>query len=385
MFIESNCDLSADGQERASMDKTRCKVLLIEDDEDDYVLVRKLLSQVQDTEYELNWVANHDGALDAMNNGRPDVCLLDYRLGDRDGLELLREFRSRGLGAPIIFLTGQGDYRVDVEAMKGGAADFLTKGQINGPLLERSIRYAIEHKKAEEALVNYQSELEKRVEERTAALERANRNLRKEIAERERAEEAILRAKMEWERTFDAASDLIAVIDRDYRIVRLNKAMADRLGIPFEEAVGRSCYECFHGKDTLPTFCPHPQLLKEGKAYSFEFSEKRLGGDFVVNVSPLRNPDGAIVGSVHVARDITERKRSEREKEKLIGELRKALKEVKTLSGLLPICSVCKKIRDDKGYWNQIEAYIRARSDADFSHGICPDCARKLYPEIFKK
>ena len=73
------------------------------------------------------------------------------------------------------------------------------------------------------------------------------------------------------------------------------------------------------------------------------------------------------------------------ERERLILELQNALAEVKALSGLLPICSHCKKIRDDQGYWNQIEAYIASRSDATFTHGICPECARKFFPEVFKK
>lgn len=82
--------------------------------------------------------------------------------------------------------------------------------------------------------------------------------------------------------------------------------------------------------------------------------------------------------------DISLLKKNEKEKEALISELREALAEVKTLSGLLPICSSCKKIRDDSGYWTQIELYIRDHSEADFTHSICPDCARKLYPDIFK-
>jgi signal transduction histidine kinase len=75
-------------------------------------------------------------------------------------------------------------------------------------------------------------------------------------------------------------------------------------------------------------------------------------------------------------------KRSEEERERLIRELQEALASIKTLSGLLPICASCKKIRDDKGYWNQIETYIRAHSDAKFTHGICPECVKKLYPEL---
>ena len=83
-------------------------------------------------------------------------------------------------------------------------------------------------------------------------------------------------------------------------------------------------------------------------------------------------------------RDITERKQSEESLWEVRDELLGALDKVKTLSGLLPICSHCKKIRDDKGHWNQIEAYLRDHSEANFSHGLCPDCAKKLYPEFYK-
>jgi len=83
--------------------------------------------------------------------------------------------------------------------------------------------------------------------------------------------------------------------------------------------------------------------------------------------------------------EIRQRKLAEREREKLITELQNALATVKSLRGLLPICAACKKIRDDKGYWNQIEEYIRKHSEVEFSHGICPDCAKRLYPEFFKE
>lgn len=80
-----------------------------------------------------------------------------------------------------------------------------------------------------------------------------------------------------------------------------------------------------------------------------------------------------------------ERKHAQQEKEELIRELQSALLKIKTLSGLLPICSSCKKIRDDKGYWHQVEVYIKKHSEADFSHGLCPECARKLYPDYFSE
>ena len=83
-------------------------------------------------------------------------------------------------------------------------------------------------------------------------------------------------------------------------------------------------------------------------------------------------------------RDITERKKAEEQKESLLVNLQEALAKIKTLSGFLPICASCKKIRDDAGYWHQIESYIRDHSDAEFSHGICPTCAERLYPELYR-
>jgi hypothetical protein len=85
-----------------------------------------------------------------------------------------------------------------------------------------------------------------------------------------------------------------------------------------------------------------------------------------------------------VVRDIAARKQSEAERDQLIQDLQDALANVKSLSGLLPICAGCKKIRDDQGYWNQVESYIQKHSDARFSHSMCPDCMKKWYPDLVK-
>jgi signal transduction histidine kinase len=145
----------------------RVRVLLVEDDPDDYLLIRVWLSDSEGTKFELDWVETYTAALEALARNRHDVCLLDYRLGRHNGLELLREARARGWMGPLILLTGQADRKVDLEALQAGAADYLVKGQINPALLERSIRYALERHQMH-------AELEVRVRERTAELARAN-------------------------------------------------------------------------------------------------------------------------------------------------------------------------------------------------------------------
>ncbi len=132
-----------------------------------------------------------------------------------------------------------------------------------------------------------------------------------DITERKKSEQALLRAKEEWERTFDAVPDLIAILDRDFKIRRMNQAMGKKLENAPPQDMGLPCYQLVHQMDHPPAFCPHMHLLKTGEEYRAEIFEERLGGYFIVTASPLYDAQGEIFGSVHVARDITERRQAE--------------------------------------------------------------------------
>lgn len=136
------------------------RVLLIEDDEDDAVLARQYLREIDPDRFELDWTPEFDVGLERIASGQHNVCLVDYQLGEHNGVEFIRRADASACNVPIILLTGQGDHSIDVAAMDAGAADFLNKGQLTPALLERSIRYAIQHRKAEDQrikLLNEQS------------------------------------------------------------------------------------------------------------------------------------------------------------------------------------------------------------------------------------
>lgn len=203
--------------------KETVKILLVEDDEDDYMITKTLIAEIRNWRGILEWVSSYEEALKKLKSNEYDVYLFDYRLGEKTGIDLLKKAVESGCKVPIILLTGQDDHDVDIEAMRLGASDYLVKDEINVQLIERSIRYSI--------------------------------------------------------------------------------------------------------------------IQKE----------------------------------------------SEAEKDRLIEELKEAMQRIKTLSGLIPICASCKKIRDDRGYWKQVEAYIQEHTEAEFSHGICPECAKRLYPNYYKE
>ncbi len=128
------------------------KVLLVDDDEDYYVLIGDWLNEVDKTKFQLEWVSTYNAAIRAISQERHDVYLFDYRLGSYNGLELLRAAIASGCTAPIIMLTGLGEQKIDLEAMQAGAVDYLEKGKIDAVALEKSLRYAIERKRSEQKI-----------------------------------------------------------------------------------------------------------------------------------------------------------------------------------------------------------------------------------------
>ena len=149
------------------------RVLVVDDDEEDFLITRELLSDIEGQRFELDWVSSYHAGLEAIAADNHDVYLLDYRLGERDGLELLRESLANGARGPMVLMTGLADHEIDVDAMKVGAMDYLVKGRIDSALLDRSIRYAVKRKQAEEALRDVNENLESRVRERTSELQAA--------------------------------------------------------------------------------------------------------------------------------------------------------------------------------------------------------------------
>jgi signal transduction histidine kinase len=147
------------------------EILLIDDDEDDYYLTKQVLSDISHASFNLQWIWKFEEGFEAIRRGEHDIYLLDYRLGEKSGLELLKEARALGCKSPIILLTGQSSTEIDLAAMDAGATDFLEKSRLEAAVLDRTIRYALQQRQ-------YETQLEKKVAERTEELARANEALR---------------------------------------------------------------------------------------------------------------------------------------------------------------------------------------------------------------
>ena len=186
-----------------------------------------------------------------------------------------------------------------------------------------------------------------------------------------------------------SVKDALITLDNNGRITFWNEAAELIFGYNEKEVLGRDLHGLIAPEKFSESYKTGLQQFKasgEGAAIgkTLELAALRKEGtQFPIELSLSSYHAAGRWHAVGTVRDISERKLAEQEKENLIADLKKALAEVKKLSGMLPICSACKKIRDDKGYWKQIESYIRDHSDAEFSHSICPDCSEKLYPGLF--
>ena len=254
-------------------------------------------------------------------------------------------------------------------------------------------------------------------------LAQRNKALEEKFAKRGQSEGELLALEKRYRNLFDSISDLIMIHDLEGRLLNVNPAVSKLSGYTFEELIGRPISDfiipefrslfqneylkevkskgrsegvvVFQSKDEHQHYLEYRNVIvtpEDGQQYISGLGRditdrKKVEEALQKSYDELdrrvkeRTSDLAAANE-QLKREIGERLKAESENQTLIGDLKKALKEVKKLSGLLPICASCKKIRDDKGYWNQLEDFIQKHSEAEFSHGVCPDCAKKLYPDL---
>jgi len=262
------------------------RILLVEDNDDDSFLIRDLLADIPDVAMEVELISTYDAAYDALTQGQYDVCLLDYHLGGQTGLELLQELPAGNL-IPIILLTGTEDYRIDVAATKAGATDYLVKKHINVPLLERAIRYAIQRKISESALLQAQRFAQASADELKVSEKR-------------------------YRRLFEAAKDGILILNASSgKIEDVNPFLCQLLDYEPDDFLGKQLWE-------IDTFC---DIVANQESFCTLQEKEYVRYDDL----PLERKDGQII-SVEFAsnvypenehkviqcniRDISERKRA---------------------------------------------------------------------------
>lgn len=211
-----------------------------------------------------------------------------------------------------------------------------------------------------------------------------NRPLLLHIAQRKKAEKALQESEERFRDLFENSTDLIQSIAPDGSILFVNPIWKKTLLYSDEDITQMNIFDILapeyqeHCKTTFQQVMTGQPVDRIEAALLSKDGRKII----VEGSASCKMKDGIPQYTRAIFHDITEQRTAEEEKEKLITELQKSLADIKTLSGLLPICSWCKKIRDDKGYWSQVESYIGKHSEIAFSHSVCPDCMKEHYPEV---
>ena len=303
-------------------------------------------------------VPSGEAAVQKAGETTPDLILMDIRLvGQIDGIEAASQIRSQ-LDLPVIFLTAYADQGTLQRAKMSQPYGYLLK-----PFEEVELYTTIE-------MAVYKHQLERK-----------------------------LKTQQQWfATTLRSIGDAIITTDTARQVTFLNQSAEQLTGWTEAQAVGRP----------LTEICPI--VYEESGQTIDEISEADFGQPLsftedkpvllitkdqrrisvLVNFAPIQD-ENTWLGLVLALQDNTERRAAQQklakaaeEQQKLIAELQAAMAQIKTLHGLIPICASCKKIRDDRGYWHQVETYLSHHSDAQFSHGLCPDCFETLYPDFLK-
>ncbi|HSK73085.1 MAG TPA: PAS domain S-box protein, partial [Pyrinomonadaceae bacterium] len=247
------------------------KVLLVDNCKNSYLETRHLFDQFRDKRYELEWTSSYKKALAAMKSNAHDVFLVDYRLGAKSGLDLLREAKRKGCCVPIILQTAQVEKQFDLEAMRAGAAEYLVKGQIDAPLLERAIRYALENSQTLQEIKNR---------------EKLYRTLAQNIP-----------------------NTAVLLFDKDFRYTLAEGSQLERHGFSREMFEGKTLFEVFP-TEISEKYSDYYRRALAGEIICFE--QENTDRDLQIYFVPVRDENGEIFAGMAMWQDITERKRAER-------------------------------------------------------------------------
>jgi len=319
--------------------------------EDEAIIAADLQIKLEQIGYEVVGIASQGlEAVQMAQELNPDLILMDIQLeGTLDGIQAAEKLHSQR-DIPVIFLTAHSDQTTLARAKLGGTFGYILK-----PFDDRELSTQIE-------LALYKHQAESRLRE----------------------QRELLRV------TLSSIGEAVIATDAKCRVTFINPVAASLTGRAMDQATGKPLQDVFQVVDEhTGQYIQDPMkaVLETGKIVKLSNHYMLIGADgskVPVNMSgaPIRDKEGGTRGVVLVFRDISPQRRAEAEKDVIIADLKEAMGKIRTLSGLLPICSACKKIRDDQGYWNQIEAYIRERSEAEFTHSLCPACAKELYPNF---
>ena len=318
-------------------------ILLVDDDADDRALMQHELGKALPEALfrEIGTLEELEEAIKGV-----DLVITDYQLKTGNGLQVLRRAKEASQDLPVIMFTGTGSEEIAVEAMKSGLEDYVLKSPRHRGRLLSAVQLALRTRKQQQDLAE---------------------------------------AETRFKNLFDTVPVGLFRCTPAGAILDANPALVAMLGFPDRGELMKASFPALHEK--AEEFSQWRDTLE--RHGSVGFIEARFRGHdgavkwVQIHAKAIRDAVTREVFYEGSVEDIKAHKEAQEEREALIIQLQEALARVKTLTGLLPICASCKRIREENGNWNQIEIYIQNHSEAQFTHGFCPDCAIRLYPEVF--
>ncbi|BDD09138.1 hypothetical protein FUAX_15700 [Fulvitalea axinellae] len=311
------------------------KILLIDDDEDDYIITKDILDNIPNRSYKLDWISDYREGMRTIRHNDYDVYLIDYRLGARTGLEIIKEAIESGCSKPLILLTGQVDQEIDDQAFQIGAADYIYKGALNEHVLDRAVRYSLRHNENLFKIRKLNEELEERVYVRTRELahafkklKRTNDKLQLQIEERRSAEKALRQSQRLYRAiASNFPNGAIFVFDTMRQLVFADGKELELYGLSGADYVGWNLERLKGLGVDHEALQRHFEVVLNGSGVTFELEVK--GNVYELYAEPLLNTFGFVKQVLVVAQNISERKKAEAEVRKML-EKEKQLNELKS-------------------------------------------------------